>query len=114
RAVHPRILGRQKAELRDQQQRSVEVARAVILDEGVALAVVRLVEDLRSDVGAKLFPMAGRTFEAELFDPFDRAVESHPGHDFRKGEVSWLAARLPHALIRLLPDRLEVLEQLQR
>ena len=28
--------------------------------------------------------------------------------------MSWLATRLPHALIRLLPDRFEVLEQFQR
>ena len=49
RAADPRVVRRQKAELRDQQQRGVEVARAVILDEGVALRVIGLVEDLRRD-----------------------------------------------------------------
>ena len=111
--MHPRIFGRQKAELRDQQQRGVEVARAVILDKGVALAVIGLVEDLRGDLGAQLLPVAAGAFKAELVDPLDRAVEGDPGHDFREREMPRLAARLPHALIGLLPDRLEVLEQFE-
>src|SRR5258708_32893975 len=58
--------------------------------------------------------MSPRAYENELLDPFDRAVERHPRHDFRKREMPRLAARLPHALIGLLPDCLEIFEQFER
>ena len=41
----------------------------------------------------------------------DRAVERDPGHHLGVGEVPRPAAHLPDALVRLAPDRLEVLER---
>ena len=39
------------------------------------------------------------------------AIESHPGHHLRIGELLRPAARLPYAFIGLLPDVLQMLEQ---
>jgi len=52
RAENARVVGRQKPDLRDQQQRGVEIASAVVLDEGVALAVEAPLKDLRGDPAA--------------------------------------------------------------
>src|SRR5712691_13273127 len=112
RATDPRIVGRQEPQLWDQQERGIEIARAVILDEGVALAVIGPVEDLLGDLAPHLVPMLARPVEPELLDRFDAAVESDPGHDFREGELAWWAADLPDALVRLLPDRLQIFEKL--
>src|SRR5205823_5359426 len=53
-----------------------------------------------------------RTFEMEAFRAFQRAIEGHPGHDLRIGEVLSPRAHLPDALIGLAPDRLQMREQL--
>ena len=47
----------------------------------------------------------------ELFGQQDRAIEGHPGHHLRMGELSWFSARFPYALIRLPPDCFKMFEQ---
>src|SRR5713101_7064943 len=56
--------------------------------------------------------MLARSVEPVLLDRLDPAVESDPRHDFREGELARRAANLPDALVRLLPDRLQIFEQL--
>src|SRR5215469_12443001 len=99
RAANAQIVRRQKPELRDEQQRSVELARAVMPDEGAAFVIIALREDLLGDLVAQTLPMSTRSVEPVLFDRFDRTVESYPGHDFGKGEVARLAAYLPDPLV---------------
>src|SRR5580700_1088840 len=81
RAADPRVLARQKAELRDQQQRGVEIAPSVIPDEGVARGVVGAIEDLRVYFVAYGLPMRAGSLEPVLLDRFDGAVEGNPAHD---------------------------------
>jgi len=55
--------------------------------------------------------MGARPFEPVLLGRFNRAVEGHPSHDFRKGKVARLATDLPDPLVRLFPDRLQIFKQ---
>src|SRR5205085_5469435 len=57
--------------------------------------------------------MRARALEAELIDALDRAVERDPAHHLRKREMPRLTAGFPHAMIGPLPDRLQILQQLQ-
>src|SRR5205807_10230631 len=57
--------------------------------------------------------MRARTLQAELIDTLDRAVEGDPAHHLRKGKMPRLTATFPHAMIGPLPDRLQILQQLQ-
>src|SRR6185312_5271247 len=99
RAADARIFGLQEAELWDQQQRGVEIAAAVILDERVALAVITIVEDLLAYPFADPLPMVAGALHPVLFDRLDRPVERDPAHDLRKSELARFAAYLPHSVI---------------
>src|SRR5580704_10022005 len=112
-AKHPRVVGRQKPELRDQQQRSVDLSRAVILDEGVSLAIVGAFEDLIGDAIADFAPVIARSFVTVLLNRFDAAVERDPGHHLGKGKMTRPAAHLPDPLIGLGPGLFQEFEQLE-
>src|SRR5271155_3538979 len=111
RADDARILRWQKAELGDQQQRGIEIAAAVILDEAVAPVVVSLGDDLLVNAPAQLVPALSRSRIPILIDRFDGTVEGDPRHDLGKGKVLGLAAAFPEPLIGLVPDLLEKVEQ---
>ena len=106
-----RVLGRQEPDQRQQQQARVQLLAAVGLDEGAELGVEALRADLAVDPLAQRAPAVDRALEPELLDRADRAVEGDPGHDLGVGEVASAAAHLPDALVRLVPDLLEVLDQ---
>ena len=106
-----RIVRLQEADRREQQQAGVEIAAAV----GAHEAVARLAPAMRRHVvadrvahGAPAFHVAG---QAEHLGAFDGAVERDPHHRLRVGEVLRRGAHLPDAVIRLAPDRLQMIEQ---
>src|SRR6185503_20672293 len=105
------IFGRQKARLRNQQQRRVELARAVVLHERVALGVERFRADLLVDLGANLAPSVDGSLELEPFAALDAAVESDPAHDPRMRERTSGPARFPDPVVGLLPRALELAQQ---
>src|SRR4051812_15228173 len=112
RAEQTRIVQRQKSQLGHLQQARVEKLRAVRLHEAVALRVVTTLADLRMNLRAQLAPVLERTLEAVRLGILDAAIECDPRHDLRMREVLRRAANLPDAAIRLVPDLLQVLEQL--
>ena len=50
--------------------------------------------------------------DAELLDHLHGAIDRHPGHDLRVGEVAPAAAHLPDAVVGPLPGLLDELDQL--
>jgi hypothetical protein len=54
-------------------------------------------------------PLQGR-FEVELLGESDRAVEHDPGHHLGVGEVAAWPPRFPDPVVRLTPDRLDVID----
>src|SRR5690606_38321298 len=106
-----RVIRRQEADLRNEQQRCVELGSVVVLDEGVARGIVAVAQDVRMDFPAHRRPTLLRALEFESLARFDAAVERDPGHDTRVGERARRAAYLPDALVGLVPHLLEVPEQ---
>src|SRR5262245_30599531 len=51
------------------------------------------------------------TPQAEILDGPRRAIDGHPGHDLRVGEVAAPTAYLPDALILPLPGSLEKFDE---
>ena len=110
-AAHARIVGRQEAHLRNQEQAGVQMRRAVRLHERVASRV-----EARAQTCAWI---ASRTFRQRSTGPsspkrsavLDRAVERHPRHHLGVSEVAPRPAHLPDALVGLLPVRFQEFEQ---
>src|SRR5580700_9507720 len=100
-AKHAGVIGRQEAELRDQQQRSVDLSRSVVLDKGVALAIVGTFEDLVGDAIADFDPVIAWSLIAVLVNRFDAAVERDPGHHLGECKMTRPAAHLPDPLVGL-------------
>ena len=67
-ADHPLVVRRQEAHLRDEQQRGVQLLRAVGLREGVALLVVALLAHVPVDVVAQLAPPLQRAVRVAGLD----------------------------------------------
>src|SRR5205807_4920095 len=64
------------------------------------------------DVLAQVAPALGRTRQPELLDRADCAVECNPRHDLGMRELSPSPAHFPKPLVGLMPDLLEMLDQL--
>ena len=106
-----RVIGRQEADRCEHEQARVEQLRAVVLGERVELRVEALLADLRVDFVAQLPPMVHRSLRQDaVLRQRDGAVEGHPGHDLRMGEVPPRAADLPDPVVGLAPHLLEVIE----
>ena len=59
-------------------------------------------------------PQPDRTAELrELLDRAHRAVDRHPRHHFRVGELPPIAAHLPDAFVGLFPAAFEEVHQLE-
>ena len=84
---------------------------AVRLHEAAEFGVVTAPANVGVDGGGDLSPAIERAVEVELLGALDRAVEGHPRHDLRIGEVLALIAHFPDAFVRLDPDALEMGEK---
>src|SRR5262245_44848887 len=62
------------------------------------------------DAATDFAPSVHRTFESHLLECANAAIQSHPRHDLRIGKVPGAPTHFPHALVRLTPDLLQVLE----
>src|SRR5262245_31210680 len=110
RAAYARVVRWKEAHCRQQQQTGVEFLRAIRLHEGAKLLIEAVFADLVRNDLAQPAPMVHRTIQSELFDVADRAIEGHPAHHLRVGEVSRVATNFPETVIRLLPHALEMRE----
>src|SRR5262249_35209406 len=110
RARDALVIAGQESDKRDVEDARVELLRAVVLRERPALAIVTLFADFLVDLVADLFPAFHGRFQPELMGEASRAIEHGPGHHRGVGEVATRSARLPDAIVRLTPDRLDVLD----
>src|SRR4051812_48092010 len=104
------IVRGKKADQRNYKCAGIRELRVIRLRECVLPRVVCLFTDLGVDALARRAPAVERSVEVEPLRALDRSVECHPGHDFRVCEMLRPTARLPDALIGLLPDRLQPLQ----
>src|SRR5581483_8982938 len=96
RAGDARILGRQKTDQRNHQQAGIWLRRAVILHEGILVAVEALFAYLVVDGIAERTPAINGAFDVEFFDGLDGAVEGYPGHDLGMCEMAARSTHLPY------------------
>src|SRR5262249_17980849 len=111
-AAHPWILGRQKADERDQQQTRIELAVAKALRESVALAVKPQPADRRVHAVAEFSPGFQRRLEIEPLRIAHRPIQTPPRLDLGKGEMAATASHFPDSFIRLFPDLVQMFDQL--
>src|SRR5699024_7163323 len=99
RSYDARVRRRQKANRWQQQNAGIEDSRAIRFDEGILLFIESLLANITMDRGAKALPLLQRRLETELFGAFDRAIERHPCHDFRRDIMLSVAADFPNAAV---------------
>jgi hypothetical protein len=103
RRAHARILVRQEADERHEQQARVERRRSVALHEHAARVIDALRAHLGMDARAHVAPVLDRAIQAVALHRLDRAIDRHPRHHPGVGERLRIAAHLPDAAVRLLP-----------
>jgi len=94
---HARVVGRAVADLREEEQRRVDLRGAVVLSE-VAVHDALLV-DLGTGALAQGPPGVDVAVETVLLDGAHGPVEGRPDHDARVGEAAQVAADLPDAVV---------------
>ena len=85
--------------------------RVIALHKSAERGIEAEPADVVVNGSAQLAPALDRPFHLELLDALDRAVERHPGHDLGIGEALAIAAHFPNAVVRLLPDMFQMIEQ---
>ncbi len=112
RADDTRVVGRQEADARHDQQRGVQFPGAVGLGEGVPLGVVALLAHLAVHLVAQ-FPPAVEVARqlGVLLQGAHGPVRGHPHHHLRVHELAAAAAHLPQPLVRLPPVRPQPVDQ---
>jgi cation transport ATPase-like protein/haloacid dehalogenase-like hydrolase len=111
RAAHPRIGWRQEAHQRKEQHARIEPRGPKGLRKSSDLGIESCVTDLLVDLSPQGAPAADWSSETELLRAFDGAIEGHPRHYLRVGEVLGAAAHFPNAFIRQVPYRLQVTDK---
>lgn len=102
-----RIIRRDEADHAEMQQAGIKRLGAVGLHETAEFGIESLLANLGMDVICERAPTCGGLGLAVRLGNLDGAVEGHPGHDLRIGEMLALAAHLPYAFIGLHPDFFE-------
>lgn len=102
----------QKADERDEQPGSVDLARPVILHKRPLLGVVALAAHLVVDRVARPTPPVDRPREAQALDELDRPIEGDPRHHLRVHEFPGRPALLPDPRVGLAPGAFEELDEL--
>ena len=103
RAEDPRIVARQEADLRDRQQRGIDLGGVVVLGERAAAVVEATTEYLLAHPVPKSPPLVDRPLEPVPLHGAHRPVERHPDHHPAVREVSLRTADLPQAVVGLRP-----------
>src|SRR5262249_26609319 len=111
-AAHPWIICRQEANEGDEQQARVELAAAEALREGVALTVKSKPTNHRMHAVADFPPQFQRRLKIEPLGIAHRAIHGDPRHDLGKRELPATTSDFPDTLVWLLPDLLQMLDQL--
>ena len=102
-----RVVDREEADERQEQEARVEPVRAVRLRERADALVEALPAHLGVHLVAQREPPLDRPGATVLLHDPDAAVERDPRHHLRVGEVATRAAHLPDPLVGLAPDVLE-------
>src|SRR5215216_1391371 len=110
RAGDPLVGAGKEPHERDGEDTRVELLGSIVLGEGAPLAVVALLADLPVDLVAGLLPALQRRFQTELLAESNGAVEHDPRHDLGVGVVAPRPAAFPDSVVRLAPDRLDMLD----
>src|SRR5215212_3179330 len=82
-----RIVRRQEADDRHEQDAGVELVRSVRLGEGLLALTPTVPEHLIPDLVTELSPAINGPVAPELFMDADGAIEGHPGHHLRMGKI---------------------------
>ena len=101
-ALMTRVVGRQEAHQRGQQQRRVERLAAVVLGQHAAL-VDAVGQDVLLDLLGRKLPFRGLAVLSGHPGDLGAAVDGDPAHDLGGGEVLQLTAHLPDPGIGLAP-----------
>ena len=110
-AFYTWVTRREKSDQRNHQQTGVELGTPVILHECVSLLVETLMADFVVYLSTHLAPALDGAWQPKVFDGFDHAIHSDPGHDLRMSKVSLRTAHFPDAVIRLTPRLFQVISQ---
>src|SRR3984893_5212692 len=110
-AAYSRIIRREEAYDRQQQQAGIELAAAEALCESVLTGIEPAFADRGVHEVAKFAPPLQRCLKFEPLSVAHRAIQGHPRHDFGKRELATSASHFPDALVRHLPDILQMLNQ---
>jgi len=111
-ATYTGIVGRQETHDRHQQQARIKLAPAEALREGVAAGVESLLADGRVHAVPNLSPALQRSLQVETLRITHRAIKGDPRHDLRMGEMAAPTPYFPDSIVRLLPNPLQILDQL--
>src|SRR3954452_9184990 len=98
----PRIVCRQKADNRHEQDAGVELVRSVRLGEGLLALAPTAPEHLIPDLITELPPAIHGAVAPELFMDTDGTIECHPGHHLRMGKIPYRPADFPDTGVCLL------------
>ena len=104
---------RQEPEVGHQQDARVQVVGSVRLREGLLSVAPRLRQHIVGDRLTELPPSVDGAVQPELVMATNGAIEGHPCHHLRVGEVPERSPDLPDAGVLLPPAVLEPSEQLQ-
>ena len=102
RGPHPRVVGRQEAEQHPEEHRGIERGGSVRLREDAAF-VDAVLQDVGLDLVGHRTPAIDEVGVAHRLGQQRAAVERHPAHDLRRGEVARLSAVLPDPPVGLAP-----------
>src|SRR6266478_934575 len=103
RSQHPPVRRRQEENQRHHQQRSVQVFAAVMLREGMALAVPAARHHLFVDTIALLYPSLAVCWKCAFVRQPHAAIQRHPVHYLRINEMLLAIPHLPNSRVRRLP-----------
>src|SRR5205085_8177210 len=84
---------------------------AIRLHERVPCRIVPMAAHIVVDRLTQRLPAIGVPVEAEALDAAERAIDGDPRHDLRMREVPARAAHFPDALVRLIPDVGEMVDE---
>src|SRR5690348_1780142 len=100
--------------MRNKENTGVQYLRAVGLGESLNARVESALAHLLVNALSQGPEMRQDVLPAEawgkLFDELDETIDRHPGHDLRVSEVPATTTNLPDAVVRALPNLVDVFE----
>src|SRR3954451_21852220 len=112
RASDARVGSREEPHRRQQQDAGIEHFGSVGFDERILAGIEPLVADIPANGIAEQLPSIDRPLQTESLGALDGAVKRDPSHDLGGNVMLTLAAALPDAMIRVVPDLRKMLQHL--